>query len=126
MKLRIHGNSIRLRLNRREVAQFAAAGRLEEALEYGIGAGDRLVYRIESSDSAPALAVRVVGQAITLVLPAAQAQAWTHTDLVGVGADVLLSADKRLTVLIEKEFRRLHGAAYDPDLYPNPLEAKPA
>ena len=30
MKLRIHGNSIRLRLNRREVAQFASTGQIGE------------------------------------------------------------------------------------------------
>ncbi|MBZ5607571.1 MAG: hypothetical protein LAP38_04890 [Acidobacteriia bacterium] len=126
MKLRIHGNSIRLRLNRREVAQFAAAGGLEEAFEYGGDPGNRLVYRIESSNSAPAIAVRVSNQAISIVLPAALAQAWTNTDRVGVSGDVPLQGDKRMTVLVEKEFRRLHGATFDPDLYPNPLEAKTA
>ena len=57
MKLRIHRNSIRLRLNRREVAQFCTVGRLQEAFEYGPGNGDRLVYQIEASNTTPDIAV---------------------------------------------------------------------
>ena len=126
MKLRIHGNSIRLRLNRREVAQFAAAGCLAETFEYGSDPASRLVYRIESSSNATAVSVRVANQAISIVLPEALTQDCTGTDRVGVSAEVPLSPDRRMTVLVEKEFRRLHGAAFDPDLYPNPLEAKTA
>lgn len=122
MKLRIYGNSIRLRLNRREVGEFAATARLEQAFEYGPGAGDRLLYALEASKSAPETAVRVAGQTITIILPVALAQAWTNTERVAVTVDVTLDADKRMTVLVEKEFRRLHGANNDPDLYPNPLE----
>lgn len=126
MKLRICGNSIRLRLNRREVAQFVTAARLEQAFEYGAGSGDRLVYALEASQSAPEVAVRVAGQAITIILPSALAQAWTDTERVGVTADVSLNADKWITVLVEKEFRKMHGANNDPDLYPNPFETQKA
>lgn len=123
MKLRVHGNSVRLRLNRREVAQFAANACLKEALEWGTGPEDRLVYGLEASQSAPDVGVRVNGRAITIIVPAARAQMWTSTDRIEVAANVPLDAEKFLSILIEKEFRRLHGANNDPDLYPNPLES---
>ena len=124
MKLKIHGNSIRLRLNRREVAQFAVNARIEQAFEWGIGATDRLVYGLESSPGAPDVGVRVTGGAITVILPAALAQEWVNSDRVGVSAEVSLNPEKLLAILVEKEFRRLHGANHDPDLYPNPLESE--
>ncbi len=46
MKLRIHGNSLRLRLNQAEVAQFSKTGYIEEALEFGTGA--RFTFSLES------------------------------------------------------------------------------
>ena len=122
MKLRIHENSIRLRLNRKEVAQFAANARLEQALEWGSGPQDRLVYGLEASESASEVTVRCSGQSIVIILPAALAQTWTSSDRVEVAADVSV-AEKHLSILVEKEFRRLHGAKFDPDLYPNPLES---
>jgi hypothetical protein len=122
MKLRIHGDSIRLRLNRREVAEFASAGRLEQVCQYGPRAGDRLVYALEASRNAQHPAIRVAGQAITVILPQALALGWTSTDKVEISTTNPVAAGRSVTVLVEKEFRRLHGANNDPDLYPNPLE----
>src|SRR5208337_4503485 len=45
MKLRIHGNSLRLRLNRTEVAELAQSGRVENALEFG--QRSKLIYSVE-------------------------------------------------------------------------------
>ena len=123
MKLRIHGDSIRLRLNRREVSDFASTGRLEQACQYGPGAGDRLTYALEASENAQHPAIRVASQAITVIVPQALAQAWTSTDKVEISASNPVATARNLTVLVEKEFRRLHGANNDPDLYPNPLES---
>jgi hypothetical protein len=61
---------------------------------------------------------------IVIVLPATVAKAWVETDQVAIPGAVALGAGKELAVLVEKEFRRLHGANTDPDLYPNPLEGK--
>lgn len=121
MKLRIQNNSIRLRLNRREVETFTKAGSLEEALEHSLG---RLVYGIQSSTDAPRAEVLVGSGRIHIVLPAEVARDWTGTDRVGISDEVEFGEGKRLSVLVEKEFRRLHGATNDPDLYPNPLEGR--
>jgi hypothetical protein len=68
----------------------------------------------------------VSGRATIIILPTALAQVWSSTDRIEVTANVRLNADKLLSILVEKEFRRLHGVNNDPDLYPNPLEAVPS
>ena len=121
MKLRIHGNSIRLRLNRREVAQFASTGQIAETVEFG--PNQRLRYGLESSPDAAGPEARFSGSDIMVVLPANAAREWGETERVSVQGDQTLGTGKSLAILVEKEFRRLHGATLDPDLYPNPLEA---
>ena len=48
MKLRIRGNSIRLRLSRTEVAQFAGNGNVEDTVEFG-SSQPGLVYCIRTT-----------------------------------------------------------------------------
>jgi hypothetical protein len=83
-------------------------------------------YGLESSLDVSGLEVRFVDQRLRILLPAAMAKEWTAGDQVGVDGQQSLSAGRQLDILVEKEFRRLHGAKFDPDLYPNPLEAIPA
>jgi hypothetical protein len=124
MKLKLHGNSIRVRLNRREVARFAEEGRLEETFAYELGR--RLAYGLESSADVSSVGVRVDDGGIFVVLPLGLAAHWTGGDQVGISGSVPLEGGQAVSVLVEKEFRRLHGANKDPDLYPNPLEKEPA
>jgi len=49
MKLRMHRNSVRLRLNQGEVAQFSKTGYVEESIEFVPGAS--LSYVLESSSA---------------------------------------------------------------------------
>ena len=121
MKLRIHGNSIRLRLNRREVAQFTSTGKIAETVVFG--PNQWLRYGLESSPDAAGVEARFSGSDITIVLPANAAREWGETERVAVQGDQTPGTGKPLAILVEKEFRRLHGASFDPDLYPNPLEA---
>jgi hypothetical protein len=121
MKLKLQGNSIRLRLTRSEVAQFAERGRLQETVEYGPAADQRLIYGVETAD-AESVGVQVNRHGISVVIPRRLATEWAGSDRIGISGEVNLADDKRLDVLVEKEFRRMHGCKNDPDLYPNPLE----
>jgi hypothetical protein len=121
VKLKLHGNSIRLRLTRSEVARFGACGRLEEVFEYGPSPDQQLIYGIESVKS-DSIGIRVGQNAIFALIPAALAHEWAASDRVGVWGEVNHPDGRRVDVLIEKEFRRIHGGKSDPDLYPNPLE----
>ena len=48
MKLRLNGNSLRLRLTRPEVTQLREAGAVEQSVDFGLGTV--LTYRIQSRD----------------------------------------------------------------------------
>jgi len=123
MKLRIHDNSIRLRLTRSEVGRFASDGAIESVFEFGPGSGQRLRYALEAA-STETMVVCVSQGKITIEVPRVIAREWCEGDRVGISARQDLGGEKQLDILVEKEFRRLHGAKFDPDLYPNPLEPK--
>jgi hypothetical protein len=61
-----------------------------------------------------------------ILVPCAQAREWTDTARVAVDGTAPSTTGGELKILVEKEFRRLHAASDDPDLYPNPLEGRPA
>ena len=68
MKLRVRGNSLRLRLSRSEVETFDHVGRVEEAVRFGPGA--QFVYAMERTPDG-ALSARLEGALVTVSIPAA-------------------------------------------------------
>ncbi len=119
MKLRIHGNALRLRLNQAEVAQFSKTGWLEEAVEFGAGAS--LAYGLESLSSLAAPRAVFQNCALKIQVPSSDAQDWITTDRVGISAEQPLRDGKQLSILIEKDFQCAHNPDPDPHAYPNPL-----
>jgi hypothetical protein len=96
MKLRISGNSIRLRLTRSEVEEFAYVGSYESSIAL---AGGELVYRLEKAEIESPVAF-LSGSTITIRVPVAAAADWTGSEKVGIEA-----FDKRgLKILVEKDF----------------------
>src|SRR5258708_6479055 len=123
MKLRLHANSIRLRLSRNEVEQFAEAGRVEDAVEFGEDI--MLSYVLNASAHANAPHAALLGNVIHIDVPASEAQNWTRTDRVEIAGEQQIGPDKQLSILIEKDFQCLHGEDEpDPEAFPNPLAAK--
>jgi hypothetical protein len=123
MKVRLHGNSIRLRLTRPEVAQFAETGRVEDAVDFGNGAA--LTYSLERSSTAAATRVAYSGRGIAVQLPGAVADEWTGTDRVGISGEQAIGEGRSLTILVEKDFKCVHNSSeQDEDAYPNPLLAQ--
>ena len=118
MKLRIQGNSVRLRLKQGEVATFADTGRAEDRIAFGQGSA--LVYAVEKAD-VPALSVRLEGSTVTVLIPSADAADWTDSDRVGLEAE-LHTDDGTLHVLVEKDFKCLHRPPKEDesDNYPHP------
>ena len=122
MKLRIHNNSIRLRLTRSEVARFTADGRIEAALRFGPDPSQRLIYSLEAVPGIASISAYGSAEHLRICVPCAIAQEWTGTERVAIAAKQSMGGQGELNILVEKEFRRLHGAKFNPDLYPNPLE----
>jgi hypothetical protein len=126
MKLRIHENSLRLRLSQGEVAQFSKTGFVEDSIQFAPGV--RFTYTIETSSNIPAPAASYQDHWLRVQVPSAAAREWYTTDRVGISAEQPvepgpIAQRKTLSILIEKDFQCLHGGQErDPDAYPNPLE----
>jgi hypothetical protein len=119
MKLRIHGNSVRLRLNRTDLRLFAANGRIDDWVQFP---GARLSYTLECSPSVKDIRTRYEGPTIRILVPPEMAWKWANSDQVGIGCDGPIGP----SVLIEKDFQCLHREDAqendDFDCFPNPLE----
>ena len=118
MKLRMHRNAIRLRLNQDEVAQFSKTGYVEETVELAPGAS--FSYVVESSSTIPVPQATYKNGELRVQIPTGQGMQWATGESVGISGDQPLSTGKNLSILIEKDFRCLHGDV-DPKAYPNPM-----
>ena len=121
MKLRIQGNSLRLRLSQSEVAQFSKTGFVEDGIDFAPGI--RFVYTMETSSTLPAPQASYQDHWLRIQVPSTAAREWFTSDRVAISADQPIESGKALSILIEKDFQCLHGdVERDPDAYPNPLE----
>jgi hypothetical protein len=121
MKLQIHGNSLRLRLNQSEVAQFSKTGFVEDSIQFAPGAS--FAYALESMSSVSAPQALYANGFLRIQVPRVDSTDWVRSDRVGISGDQPIESGQRLSILIEKDFQCPHGdQARDPDAYPNPLE----
>jgi hypothetical protein len=107
MKLRIKGNSLRLRLLRGEVEQFSKTGRVVETIQFGTLPSECLCYVLEAAADEREINANFGDNRITVVIPEEIARNWIETELVTLQAEQLIendSADNILKILIEKDF----------------------
>ncbi len=121
MKLRIHQNSLRLRLGPSEIARLLASGRIEETIHFAPGENAKLTYALElAPDQGHDLSVRSIAREIVVLVPRAQAQQWADGDAVGISAETG-AGENRLALLIEKDFACIDRKAdLNEDTFPNP------
>jgi hypothetical protein len=122
MKLRIRGNSLRLRLTRGEVEQLANAESIVESIKFGIGEREQLVYSLETHKGEDGITAHYKHGSITVRLPVDVAKQWAETEEVSLEARQQLTMDTELKLLIEKDFVCLVGRApeEDADAFPHP------
>jgi hypothetical protein len=120
MKLRIAGNSLRLRVSQSDLARLLQSGRIEETIHFTADAGAQLSYALEQSEAYAELSVVYRPQAVTVLLPGSVARDWAEGDKVGIYGDVDAGV-LRLAVIVEKDFACLDGRERDNiDTFPNP------
>ncbi len=118
MKIRIKGNSIRVRLSRTEVNNFGALGYLEEHTEFG---PTTLTYALECSNDIDALGAAYEDNKITMYVPLAMLSEWVATETVGYNGAVELGEGKKLSLLLEKDYQCIDNSSEDQsDNYINP------
>lgn len=118
MKLRIRGNSIRLRLLRGEVAAFAANKILRETIDFGASS---LTYILQTTAAGNQLTANFSDNKIIIAVPTAIAAEWTETDLVSLTAEQKIADGEVLEILVEKDFVCLDRPddKDNEDAYPN-------
>lgn len=122
MKLRIRGNSLRLRITPSEMARLMDAGRIEETVHFGTDENARLTYALEHSASAPGIHVRYSPAEIAVVVSSKEARGWAVSQDVGLYREVHTSHGT-LDLAVEKDFACLDkSAAENVDTFPNPKQ----
>ncbi len=118
MKLRIKGNSVRLRLSKTEVEKLAVANYLEELTSFG---NNTFVYALQVKDIGDGLSADFDGSKITVFIPEILIKDWAVNDVTGFNATMKVSDEESLYILVEKDFKCLDEATGDQqDNYENP------
>jgi hypothetical protein len=122
MKLRIKGNSLRLRVSRSELAQFQAEGRIEETIHFTAAPEATLTYALESALRSSPVSVRYGSREVTVILSQDRARIWEAENEVGVYTTLDMGPAGSLEVVVEKDFACLDRSDEDnSDTFANPL-----
>ena len=118
MKLRIKGNSLRLRLSKPEVEKLAVAKYLEERMSFG---NNTFRYALQVKDAGDKLSADFDGGKITVFIPEVFIKDWVVNDVIGFNGMEQVSDTETLYILVEKDFRCLDETTEDQsDNYENP------
>ena len=117
MKLRIKGNSLRIRLTKTEVSKLADAGSLKEQTNFP---NNQFVYALQKTDEAALFAI-FESNKITIFVPGSFVTDWPVNNVVGLDTKMPLPENEFLYILIEKDFVCLDETTEDQsDNYKNP------
>jgi len=121
MKLRIRGDSLRLRLKRGEVDLLAAGKTLVEETHFP---GAVLSYRLDVTEN-DTVQAHLENNSLIIRLPTSKVSTWATTDEVSILAEQDLPGGDKLTLLIEKDFSCLEPGHHrdcddDEDTFPHP------
>ena len=120
MKLRIKGNSLRLRISQTELAQLLRDGTIEETIHFGMAAEATLTYGLKHAAADRDIGLEYVAQRVTVVLSTAAATRWTEGDDVGIYGSCA-TGDGALELMLEKDFACLdRDDPANKDAFPNP------
>ncbi len=124
MKLRIRGNSIRLRLTRSEVEQLGRTGTVSEDVEFG-ATSPGFCYQLSATDDNIATHAKFEDHCLSISVPASQAERWIGSDEVGIEEMQSIDKNKFLRILVEKDFACLteRDGEEESDAFPNPAAA---
>lgn len=116
MKLRIKGNTLRLRLSQGEIEQFSQDGEVTESIVFGSNASLR--YSIKRVEKAQITANMHNGHVVVEV-PVDVSKQWVNSDQVGFEKVM----DNGTLILVEKDFQCLHKRPGEDESnnFPNPL-----
>ncbi|MDB5354732.1 MAG: hypothetical protein JWN24_1185 [Phycisphaerales bacterium] len=123
MKLRIRGNSIRLRLGQSEVRRLLVGGSVEESTAFGPSEQQRFGYSLCVSLDLPDVSASFADGRIIVRVPMTMVREWATTDQVSIDAIQPAGDDGQLRILIEKDFECIDAPRDESqeDAFPHPL-----
>ena len=119
MKLRIRGNSVRIRMTKSEVAALGDAGHAEDRVRFS--PRDELRYGVAVT-AAEALSVEFGGGRLLVHVPKPLVTRWLAPTEVAIEGRQAIAGAEELKILVEKDFACLAPRADDDDadLFENP------
>jgi hypothetical protein len=124
MKLRIRGNSIRLRVTKTELAKIGETGKAEDSVRFT--SQRSLRYGIEVRPTG-AVTAAYDADSIVVTLPKARLELWLRDEEVSVEGSQPIGAGKVLQILLEKDYTCLKPRANEDasDMFANPQAGSP-
>lgn len=124
MKLRIQGDSVRMRITRPELERMQNDGGISETVNFG--PDRKLDYRITASDDAAALRAEFSSGGIVISIPRPTFDQWAGTDEISIRGEQPVAGDQSLKILVEKDYACLspREGEDDSDKFPNPEAGK--
>ncbi len=122
MKIRIKDNSIRLRLDKRDIDQLSKNGHVtSRTMIPGDGCIDKFIYALKEGGSE--ISALLANNTITISIPKDRVTKWTQSEEVGIEHTLDLKNGDRLRLLIEKDFQCLMDRPHENEdhMFPNPL-----
>ncbi len=126
MKIRIHGNTLRLRLSKSEIARFCDRGWVLDQIEFP--SGSQLTYQIKWVEQPDKIRVTYDQRNITVLMNREMGETWCNSDeKVGIYEQVALREGKILDIRIEKDYQCLTPRAGEDeaDLFTHPMAKQP-
>jgi hypothetical protein len=119
MKLRIKGDSLRLRLSQGEMRSLAERGEVEDRISFPGGAALR--YRVGVDKTSTAISAAYATNLIDILIPRVLAERWCGTDLVTLSASQPLAGGE-LRLVLEKDWACLapREGEDETDNFPHP------
>ena len=110
MKVRILNNSFRFRLKEKELLLLQQKGLVTETVEFGASPSARLSFHLEIT-KAEDFKVCFEPNNITFSVPEQVKENWIQTNLTGFNAEIATSDEKKIRLLVEKDFRCMQVCA---------------
>jgi hypothetical protein len=121
MKMRIKGNSLRLRVSRSELDRLMSGDAIEETIRFASEPDAKLTYVLESAIDISATTVRYSRQRIAVVVEHNELRIWNEASQVGIYASLGVGCDQQLELIVEKDFACLDGSDEEnEDTFANP------
>jgi hypothetical protein len=119
MKLRIRGNTVRLRVSKAELANIAATGSAEDAVRFSRDAGLRYGIAVKPSGG---VAAEFGGDVLRVLLPKRSVDLWLQPEEVSIEGQQAIGNGEVLRILVEKDYTCLapRSGEDDSDLFANP------